>query len=303
MRKENLILGGIFLLLLVLAFAYDPIMEWKKNLGRPDNFLKNIDFEEVVKVNLEKGGEKISLERLGDKWKISGTKDFFVRDKDELFTTYLEEAIESKLDLVSNNIDKKAEYETDGSGVRVSLEDKEKVLADFIIGKMTNDFGGSYVSLPGSQETYKINGNLNYAFSKNTGDWYDESIFSSEAESVNKIRFQYPNSEFSVEKVEDIWEGTLPYSFSVDQEKIANVLTIMTSLNAVDIPAQTFDGTGLEKHSIIVEASGDNLNNVLMVGDANADGSYFVKRGDSDNIYLITKEQKDALDTSIGGLR
>ncbi|MDA3840094.1 MAG: DUF4340 domain-containing protein [Patescibacteria group bacterium] len=303
MRKENIILGGVFVFLLALAFVFEPIMDWKKNLGRPDNFFDKIKFEEVIKINLEKNGEKISFERQGEKWKIADTKDFYVKDTDEIFVTYMEEAIEANFDLASNNKDKKSEFETDESGTRVSLEDSEGVLIDFIVGKMTNDFAGSYVSIPDSNNIYKVGANIGYAFNKDVNSWYDTMIFAGGPELANKIRFQYPNSEFSIEKIDEEWKGTLPYSFSVDEEKINKVLEIMTSLNAAGIPAQTFEGTGLENHSVIVEVSGDGVQNVLMVGGENAEGNFFAKKGSSDNIYLISSEQKETLDTSIRDLR
>ena len=303
MRKENIILGGVFIFLLILAFVFEPLMDWKKNLSRPDNFLSKVKFEDVVKVNIEKNGENITLERQGDKWKIANTKDFYVKDTDEIFTTYLKEAIDSKFDLASNNSEKKSEFETDDSGARVSLESNDKVLVNFIVGKMTNDFAGSYVSLPDADETYKVGANLGYAFNKDVNLWYDTKIFDTDLEKFNKIRFQYPNSEFSVEKKDDIWKGTLPYSFGVDSEKIEKIISIMTGLNAVDIPDQTFEGTNLENHSIIVDVSGAGVENVLMIGGENEDGNFFAKKGSSDNIYLITSEQKETLETSIRGLR
>lgn len=303
MRKENLILGGVFVFLLILAFVFEPFMDWKKNLARPDNFLDKIKFEEIVKINLEKNGEKISLERQGDRWKIADTKDFYVRDTDEIFVTYVEGAIEADFDLASNNKDKKSEFETDESGVRVSFENSEDVLIDFIVGKMTTDFSGSYVSLLDSDETYRVGANLSYGLNKDINSWYDTMIFAGGPENATKVRFQYPNSEFSIEKNEEEWKGILPYSFSVDEEKITNILETMTSLNAVGIPAQTFDGTGLENHSIIIEISGENVQNVLMVGGENEEGNFFAKKGSSDNIYLISPEQKESLETSIRGLR
>jgi len=278
MRKENLILGGIFIVLLILAFAFEPMMAWKKNLSRPDNFLSDINFEKVDKINIEKDGKKITLERQGDKWKIAGTKDFFVSDKEEIFTTYIEEAIKANFDLVSNNKDKKADYETDKSGARVSFESDNKKLVDFIVGKMTNDFAGSYVSLPDAPETYKVDANLGYALNKDVNLWYDTKIFADKTDKVDKIRFQYPNSEFSVEKVKKAdnqngegdlsknnWKGTLPYSFNVDSKKIEKIIALMTGLNAVEIPPQTFEGTGLENHSIIVEISGDGIKNFSII--------------------------------------
>ena len=220
MRKENLILGGVFVILLILAFVFEPIMDWKKNLSRPDNFLEKIKFEEIVKINLEKNGEKISLERQGEKWKISDTKDFYVRDTDEIFITYVEEAIKANFDLASNNKEKKSEFETDEGGTRISFENSDEVLIDFIVGKMTNDFAGSYVSLPDSDETYKVGANLSYGLNKDINSWYDTMIFAGGPENANKVRFQYPNSEFSIELSDEEWKGILPYSFSIDEEKI-----------------------------------------------------------------------------------
>lgn len=303
MRKENLVLGGIFVALLILAFVFEPMKDWAKKIGGPDNFLKKINSEEILKINLEKNGEEISLRREGEKWKIFGTKDFYVKSSDEIFLSYIEEAIEADLELVSENPDNKSEFGTGENGVKVSFEDNDKVLVEFIVGDMTEDFSSSYVSLPDSEKTYKIGANLSFLLNRDVNAWYDETIFASEKEVINKIRFQYPRSEFTVEKTEDTWSGTLPYSFSVSDEKIDEILEVMTNLIASDIPAQTFEGTGLENHSIIVEASGDGVSNVLMVGGENEDGYFYAKRGDSDNIYLISPSQKETLETTIGGLR
>ncbi len=97
----------------------------------------------------------------------------------------------------------------------------------------------------------------------------------------------------------------MPYSFEVDEDKISEILNIMSSLNAISIPEQIFDNTGLEKNNIIVEATGEEVNNILMIGDAENEEEirYYAKRGDSDNIYLITKAQRDALDKQIWDLR
>ncbi|MBU4026105.1 DUF4340 domain-containing protein, partial [Patescibacteria group bacterium] len=118
------------------------------------------------------------------------------------------------------------------------------------------------------------------------------------------------------EKLEYEWEGISPYEFSVDENKIDEILNIMSNLIAAKIPEQTFDGTGLEKNLIIAQATGEGIDNILMVGGALQNGStalrdyganaeeelYYAKKGDSDNIYLITKEQRDELDKNIKDL-
>jgi hypothetical protein len=72
-------------------------------------------------------------------------------------------------------------------------------------------------------------------------------------------------------------------------------LGILENLRSADIPAQEFKGTGLEKNSLIIQVSGEGFDNTLMVGDCTKDNVCYAKRGDSDNIYFITKEQRDAL--------
>ena len=47
---------------------------------------------------------------------------------------------------------------------------------------------------------------------------------------------------------------------------------------------------------------GNNIDDTIMVGEANEDKLYFVKRAINDNIYLISKEQRDKLDKKISDL-
>jgi hypothetical protein len=52
-----------------------------------------------------------------------------------------------------------------------------------------------------------------------------------------------------------------------------------------------------------VEASGEEENNTLMVGEADQEGLYYAKKAKSDNIYLITEEQRNILKTTVEDLR
>lgn len=317
MSKKTLILGGIFIALLISAFAYDPILKWKDSLGKPDNFLaKAENFSEINKMEVKKDGVTIILEKNDKGWKIAATKDFYV--KDDLITaiqTNLEEAAKGDLELVSTNKDRKTEFETGENGVEVKLFNDSSLISDFVVGKSGNNYTSSYISKIDADETFLACSNLNIAFAH--GGWYDKTIFSTDSGKINKIRFQYPTREFTIERdisvaegeesVPSDWSGILPYKFNVNQDKANMVLDIMTKLSAIEIPAQKFENTGLDKHLIIVQATGDGMDDTLMVGDMveDEDGNknYYAKKGDSDNIYLITSEQKEALDKTINDLR
>ncbi len=304
MDKKNLILGGFLIILIAMAYVYQgPFKDWRANLGKPENFLADININEINKIEVSQNEKVTILEKLEERWKIAGTKDFYVRDNiiGGMFDN-LKQAAKEDLELVSANKDKKNDFQTNKeSGVHVKLMQGEKVLMDFIVGKLASDFASTYISQPEAEKTYLVKINLNSSFDRD--DWYDKTIFSSDKEKITRIRFQYPTREFTIEKQDDIWTGILPYAFDVDEDEVDEVLDIMSNLTAAKIPEQIFAETGLDKHSIIIQAIGEDIDNIIMVGGDNGEELYYTKKGDSDNIYLITKEQRDELDKRIEDLR
>lgn len=320
MNKKNLVLGGVLAVLILVAFLYQgPLKTWRENFGKPDNFLKELSLDQVTRIELEKPGEVIAFVKVDSKWKIDGTKDFWLSDAQAaLIENSQNEVKKATLELVSENPGKKADFQTDESGLKLKLMNGNEIMNEYIIGKVASDFQSTYISDVDSEKTYLVKVALNAAF--NQGEWFDRTIFSVESDKITKVRFQYPDRNFTMEIVGEgddaQWKGTEPYVFSVKKEKIEEILNIMSSLSAEEIPEQTFDGTGLENHSIIVQATGDGVDNTIMIGNAKklavvegveeTEGEeelYFVKKGDSDNIYLITKEERDELDKWIWQLR
>lgn len=296
MNKKNLILGGVLATLIVVAFLYQiPYKNWKKNYAKPDNFLAGINFSNINKIEIIKNNEVVVIEQKDDKWQIKDTRAFFVKPEviNEIKTS-LEEADKAKVSLVSSNSDNKGSFEVDEeNGTKIKLVHGEDVLANFVIGKSTSDFLGTYISQIASDKTYSIQISLDRTFIRD--DWYDKEIFAVEKSGINKVRFQYGEDGFTVEKNEDTWVGLVPFKFKVTAEKIEGILDIMSNLNSAEIPSQAFEGTGLEKNAIIVQATGEGIDNTIMVGDDNGEELYYAKKSANDNIYLITKEQRDEL--------
>lgn len=295
MSKKTLILAVVLIALIALAYLYQgPLKTWQNNLGKPKNILAKIKIDLVDKIEIINQGKILILAKQNQKWKYDNSKDFYV-DPAVLARVFneMKTAAEAEAELVSNNRERKSEFKTDDSGLEIKIYQANKQILDFIVGGMAGDYVNSYISLPESAATYAVKADLPGAF--NPADWRDFTIFSTPKEKINKIRFQYPNREFTVEFKDGKWSGSLPDKFAVKLEKIQPILDIMSKLKATEIPAQVFAGTDLDKHFIIIEASGEGVNNTLMIGGATA-GLYYGKRGDSDNIYLISKTERDELD-------
>ena len=232
-------------------------------------------------------------------------------------------AAKAEVEVVGANREKMGEFGTsEESGSLVRLMTGGELILGFIVGKPASDFKSTYISLEGSDKTYRVPANLASAFIRT--DWYDMVIFETEKDKISKIRLQYPARELIIEReitesVVDIdqapeislgdWQGTMPYKFRVKEENIDPILDIMTNLTAIGIPAQNFEGTGLDKNNIIIEAIGEGVSNTIMIGglvpveEEEEARFYYAKRADSDNIYLITKEQGDELEKNIRDLQ
>ncbi|MDD4900685.1 MAG: DUF4340 domain-containing protein [Patescibacteria group bacterium] len=302
MNRKTLILGGVLLVLIILAYAYQgPLKKWQNSLGKPKNILARIDAAKIDKIEITLAGNAVDLSKQGEKWKYNDSKDFYA-DQSLMSRALasLKEAAASEAELVSNKRDRKSEFKTDAAGLSVKIYQAGGQTVDFIVGRQISDYSGVYVSMPDSAATYSLKADLLTALTP--GEWRDLTIFSTAKEKINKIRFQYPNREFTVALQDGRWSGILPEKFIVNQAKLEKILEIMSGLKAEAIPEQTFKDTGLEKHLIIIEATGNGAGNVLMIGASKGE-LYYAKRGDSDNIYLIDKATRDELDKWIWQLR
>lgn len=307
MSKKTLFLGGVLLVLIALAYFYQgPLKKWQNSVGLEKNFLSSLRVSQIDRVLVSGPGRQFSFKKEGERWKTEESKDFYLaKDTAEEFFSGLEETAKAEMELVSSNKENKKEFQTDDTGWRVKLYQGEKILADFIVGKQSADFLKVYLAPADSANTYAAETGLLDVLDEE--EWRDQTIFSSAEENISKIRFQYPEREFTVEKKNEKWQGTLPYGFPASEDKVKKVLEIMSGLKAVAIPEQTFSQTGLDKHLIIVQATGAGVDNTIMVGEEVKEGRYkgmyYAKRGNSDNIYLISKTERDELDKKVWQLK
>lgn len=302
MSKKNFILLGIFIFLAFTAFLIKgPIKNWQSD-KEDNNFFANIIFEKINKIEVIGNDSKIILEKDEAEWKIAETKSFYIDPylKSEL-NNLLQNLDGAKFDLVSENTEKKSDF-MGKSGIQVKIYEDDYLINEFLVGKIGTDYPSTYISELDSDIVYMVNQDFYSVFS--ASDWYDKTIISLNTDLVNKIRVQHGDRQYTLELDEKKWIGVLPSEFVVDQEKVNSLLEIVYDLSAVKIPEQKFEGTGLEKNNLILQFIGDGVDKTIMIGDKNEEGeNYFAKRADSDNLYLISEEQKNSLDLKITDIK
>jgi hypothetical protein len=304
MNKKNLILGGILLCLVAFTWLWNgPVRGWQDKKNKEGNFLSALSLEKADSISIYRAGASTTLEKVADGWRVGGTKGFFAKKEviDEL-SFAIDKVAKGDLELVSTNKDKKSGFGVGDDGIKVVIR-QEGLENSFVVGNATANFDGSYLSRSDADKTWKVGVDLSAVFSR--GEWRDDSILSFIKERAGKVRFQYPNRQFIVEKKENKWNGIWPgKGFKVSDDKVNAVLAVLENLKAAKIPAQDFKAFGApEKNGIIIQVTGEQLDETLMIGNCTKENLCYAKKGSNDNIYMITKEQRDALNKQTRDLR
>ncbi|MFW5888683.1 MAG: DUF4340 domain-containing protein [Patescibacteria group bacterium] len=303
MSKKNSILLGVLALLLIAVYIYQgPYSDRRDNKG--GDVLASTAVEDLDGLEIEKNATTtVSLAKDEKGWKLADSKEFYIKEGvNEELNDALRNLKEGSVEEVSSSPNRRGEFGTDDSGVKLTLYSGEEKVKELIVGDSGPGIESSYISYPEEWKTYSVGSGISGLVQRE--QWGDPEIFNTDKEKITNIRFQYPDSEFTIEKRDEGWRAVdSPYSSNISQDKVEEVLNVMTDLIAAGIPEQTFEGTGLDKHLIIVEASGEEENNTLMVGEADEEGLYYAKKAKSDNIYLITEEQRNILKTTVEDLR
>jgi len=305
MNKKNYILGAILILLIGLAYLYQgPVKKWQINSSKPKNFLAKIETDKLDKIVIKNTFGEITLEKKDNDWLVKNNqteqKDFPASASliDGLLGN-LKKSQDAGLELASANKDRKSEFQTDDKGIVLKLYSTNKEVANLTVGKLTSDYLSTYLRQTDSDNTYKMVG-INLFTDLAGKEWRNTKIFSTDKTVINKIRFQYLDNQFTIQKKNNDW---LADKTKLKADKVDKLTQIFSNLNAIEIPKQDFGPTGLDKSQLIIQASGNALDNTLMIGKDNGKNMYYVKRSDNDYIYLISKEDRDELSKKIDQLK
>jgi hypothetical protein len=304
MTKKNFILGIILILLVGTAYVYNgPWRSWQEKNSQTKNIFAQLNVDKINKIEITASGKTTTLDLNGNKWKIAGTKDFYVNETmASNMITRLKDLTTAQLEIASENKDKKAEFGVDdASGVVVKFKQGDKELSSLIVGKMASDYTSNYFSIPNSDKTYLTKVDLYSVFAGN--NWYDKTIFASDKTKINKLKLQVADKEFKIAKQGNDWQTDDTKKTELNLDKVNSIVDLMASLIASEIPEQDVSKTGFEKSTLIVQATGDGVDNTLTVGNDNGKGLFYAKKNGSENIYLIAKAERDKLNVQIKDLQ
>jgi hypothetical protein len=142
---------------------------------------------------------------------------------------------------------------------------------------------------------------------KQTAEEAARALFSIKPEEVTSLVLKSGDQEIRLEKRSDNWEILQPVRSGVDAFALSSLLNRLTGLKSVRVIAQSAKDPsefGLRQPEVVLTFRADNQDHTLVIGLMSPieKGYYVTKNGDG-RVYLISGDDKRALDRPLIDLR
>lgn len=244
-NRDNLILGGIFLFLLVFYVLQKTVFKPSERSFREQ--LTQFDPESVDRMEYERNGNLIEFTKTDKGWFVaSGEKK--VKARQESIEPMIKALAELQTkQLVSRNPEKWSEYELDDTQARIyRIYSGDDELAGLHIGRFDFDQQGqtatSYARLTQEDDIYAIDGFVSMTVSRDFNAFRENRLLNFNTQDIQSIELISGDLEESLEKsIDGQWVFN---STTIDSTQMAGYLNRLSNLRGSDFNDDFMPGTG-----------------------------------------------------------
>jgi len=228
-NKTSLIMGGIFLLLVVL-FVVTSMNPRERSKGAEPLFegdkpnITRLEFESV------KRGRLVIEERNGV-WNISEPVEYKASEDavQQTLNALKNVAIDG---VISKRVDARDKYEvSDSLGTHLKAFAGGELVLDVIVGKNTVDLNHTYARLTDSDDIVLWRGLLTSHVNRSVDDWRDKTIYSFNPDDILEIRSVSADTTKVLAMQDTVWVYTENGTEKpVDQDSVGNLVSLIASL-------------------------------------------------------------------------
>jgi hypothetical protein len=198
-------------ILIVLVLVYLGL-EFFGGESRSKSFretLVDIDTAAVSRLLIDSKGKMLELKKEGGAWKVGLDG--------EKYATAQESSVERTLGslmgikparIATKDPDKWKDYQVDSAGTRVQVFEGGKNSLDLVIGRFGVQGQRSfftYVRLRDENEVYAADNFMGISFGTEASDYRNKQILSLTTDSISEIRYNYPDSAFTLVHADSLW--------------------------------------------------------------------------------------------------
>ena len=221
MKKTVLILGGIFLLFVIVYLLLVQKERRTFAPSRVESFL-TLDSARVDKIQFSKFDTQMVFRKIGEDWFMIEPDSF--RADDKAVGQLLNAAGNLEVgEIISSNPKKQTFFQVDSfTGTIISFYAQDRLQASLVLGKTSKDFMHTYLRKANSSEVYLGSGLLNSILQRNTDEWKDRSIFAFNPQQIRELEFKNGNGIFKLIRSDSLWDLSLsPYRENVKAKEAA----------------------------------------------------------------------------------
>ncbi|MEM7103299.1 MAG: DUF4340 domain-containing protein [Bacteroidota bacterium] len=267
----------LIILFVVLAgiFAVTQLFDSGKSQRSFRSELTSFDSSKVsalVVYPVIENGQKLTLERNGDKWHV--VRDDFRSEAD---LAAVNAAIPQLLNipvkrLAATTNDRWAEFEvTDSAGTRVKILEGSKTVSDIVIGKFSVNQQmrtfTTFARVTGEEEVYAVDGFLGMTFNRDLNSWRDKTFVKFNKGDITKITVNQSGQSLDYQKIGADWNlgGAV-----IDSTAMDAYLSGLALLNGADFANGFTETTPIST----INLEGNNMQPIAVKGFTGSDGKF-----------------------------
>ncbi len=204
MKRSTLVLGGVFVVLLAIAFVVLQKPGEQSRSSAAAGTLLRIDSVAVDRIELRNPSSRIVLEKKGAEWYV--TQPLSAHADQTAVASLIGVCRELRsLGVVSGRPDKHGVFQVDSTGTRVTVYEKGAETASFIVGKAGSTYADTYLRLAHSNDVLQVSGLPGDRINRPLRDWRDRTITRVPRETIRQISYQYGDTTFVVALKDSVW--------------------------------------------------------------------------------------------------
>jgi hypothetical protein len=254
--------------------------------------------DQVTRLSIDPAGDApaIELEKRDNKW-FMNNPGRGPADESQITSMLSSLADMHVASVASQESGSHAMMEVDSAhAVRLQVYRGSAKLFDGWVGKDLD--GGTAVRFEGNSRVFRVTGLERFRLQNAPREWRNRQITNLERSHVRWVQWQDATGTFRFDRNNDTWTGAAsnPAIERLDTARVNQLVTNLIALNATDFAADNAS-TGITAQSARFTIDVDNGPQVVLsVGSNSGDDGIFVKRGDSDIVFVASRATAGAID-------
>ena len=296
---------SLIIVLVILAAVFLVLRFGTGRRGGDKPLFEGFTVQQADGFSVVAGDNRVALHKVDGVWLVT-SEDSLPAEPGAVENLLGDIAAFSRKDIISSNPAKYGLYQVDSTGVRVVVSGaRGDTLVRFVVGKPGPDFQSTYVRDLASGDVILAPGYLRSMFDRGKRSWQDRTIFAYKPDEIEEIEIRRPGEAVVLQRRDGEWFVSSPESLACDADEMNRLTRTLAYLKSDDFAGRMpVPASGLaESDSSVAFRVAGGVREQLLLGNHDGNGHVYVKRADSDIVYLLSEYKVNAMLPKLADLR